>query len=163
MRSSHFGPRSSARSPTTEAPDVVLSLAFSWSTTRILTVYVEHDYRKYGKTTYNFSRLVASTLKMLFAYSIAPLRLSTFTGFGFMLFGIAVLIYAVHTAMVRHTLPGFTFTISFIAVMSGVQLFSLGILGEYLALMYRRGLGRPPYVVRQTVPPSWERGSLGEK
>jgi glycosyltransferase involved in cell wall biosynthesis len=130
-------------------PDVVLSLSFAWSTTRIATISVSHDPRKYGRTTYNFRRLASMTLKMLTAYSIAPLRLASIIGFVFTLFGLGVFIYAVDIALTRHSVPGFPFLASLIALMSGAQLFTVGIIGEYLALMYRRSLGGPSYVVRE--------------
>ena len=46
--------------------------------------------------------------------------------------------------------PGFPFIASIISIFSGVQLFTLGIIGEYLARVYDRASDRPPYVVRET-------------
>ena len=133
-----------------KSPDVVLSLIFAWSSTRIATVYTEHDDRKYGETTYTIPKLISITLKLLTAYSIVPLRIAAFIGFFFTLFGIAVFCYAIYTAFTRHTLPGFPFLATLIAIMGGAQLFTIGIIGEYLGLMYRRSLDRPAYVVRST-------------
>jgi len=48
------------------------------------------------------------------------------------------------------SIPGFPFLASIIAIFSGVQLFALGIAGEYLARMHFRVMRRPPYAVRQT-------------
>jgi hypothetical protein len=47
--------------------------------------------------------------------------------------------------------PGFSFLASVIALFSGAQLFALGIIGEYLARMHFRSMGRPSSVVRETV------------
>jgi len=47
--------------------------------------------------------------------------------------------------------PGFPFLACIIAVFAGVQLFSLGVIGEYVARLFVRGLDRPPYVVDETV------------
>ena len=46
--------------------------------------------------------------------------------------------------------PGFTFLASTIAIFSGVQLFALGIMGEYLARMHFRLMDKPTYVVKST-------------
>jgi len=51
------------------------------------------------------------------------------------------------------TVPGFAFLASIIAIFSGVQLFALGIIGEYLARMHMRTLDRPPYLIRQKTLP----------
>jgi undecaprenyl-phosphate 4-deoxy-4-formamido-L-arabinose transferase len=48
------------------------------------------------------------------------------------------------------SVPGFPFLASIIAIFSGVQLFSLGIIGEYLARMHFRIMEKPPYVIRET-------------
>jgi hypothetical protein len=45
--------------------------------------------------------------------------------------------------------PGFTFLASVIAIFSGVQLFALGIFGEYLARIHFRTMDRPPYVISE--------------
>ena len=47
-----------------------------------------------------------------------------------------------------HSVPGFPFLASLIAIFSGAQLFSLGIIGEYLARMHVRSLEQPTYVIR---------------
>ena len=47
--------------------------------------------------------------------------------------------------------PGFPFLASIIAIFSGAQLFAVGIIGECLARIHLRSMGRPPYAVRETV------------
>ena len=51
-------------------------------------------------------------------------------------------------------MPGFPFLASIIAIFSGTQLFALGIIGEYLARMHFRMLGRPPYARQPAIDPS---------
>jgi len=48
------------------------------------------------------------------------------------------------------SVPGFAFLASAISIFSGVQLFALGIMGEYLARIHTRTLGRPAYVIAET-------------
>jgi hypothetical protein len=48
-------------------------------------------------------------------------------------------------------MPGFPFLASIIAIFSGTQLFALGVIGEYLARMHVRSMGRPSYVVKQAL------------
>lgn len=66
-----------------------------------------------------------------------------------MLFGLAILIfvfvrYLIHGGVV----PGFTFLASAMAIFSGVQLFAIGMIGEYLGRLFSRTLGQPTYTIR---------------
>jgi undecaprenyl-phosphate 4-deoxy-4-formamido-L-arabinose transferase len=76
-------------------------------------------------------------------------------GFGFAAFGFAILAYVLgRLAIAGHSVPGFPFLASIIAIFSGAQLFALGIIGEYLARMHFRMMDRPSYdVLVQTRQP----------
>jgi undecaprenyl-phosphate 4-deoxy-4-formamido-L-arabinose transferase len=86
---------------------------------------------------------------MITGFSVLPLRLASLIGFGFALFGGLVLVYVVGRFLIQGgVVPGFAFLASTIAIFSGVQLFALGIIGEYLARMYYRLMDRPSYVIK---------------
>jgi undecaprenyl-phosphate 4-deoxy-4-formamido-L-arabinose transferase len=70
-------------------------------------------------------------------------------GFLFTIIGFLVLMYVLTTYFALGSIPGFTFLASVITIFSGVQLFALGIIGEYLARLFERSSGRPPYAVRE--------------
>jgi undecaprenyl-phosphate 4-deoxy-4-formamido-L-arabinose transferase len=73
-------------------------------------------------------------------------------GFLFAMFGFLILGYVlVRFLLDGSSVPGFPFLASIIAIFSGVQLFALGIIGEYLARMHFRTMDRPPYLVRERV------------
>jgi undecaprenyl-phosphate 4-deoxy-4-formamido-L-arabinose transferase len=94
---------------------------------------------------------------MMTGFSAWPLRLASVVGFGFTLFGLAVLAYVIGRFLMEGgSVPGFPFLGSIIAIFSGAQLFALGIIGEYLARMHFRSMERPVYVVRGT---TWEGSS----
>jgi undecaprenyl-phosphate 4-deoxy-4-formamido-L-arabinose transferase len=60
-----------------------------------------------------------------------------------------ILIYVVARFIIQGgSIPGFPFLASIVAIFSGVQLFSLGIIGEYLARMHFRLMEKPSYVIR---------------
>jgi undecaprenyl-phosphate 4-deoxy-4-formamido-L-arabinose transferase len=62
-----------------------------------------------------------------------------------------VLVYVLGRYFIQGgSLPGFPFLASTIAIFSGVQLFALGVIGEYLARMYFRTMDRPVYTIRST-------------
>jgi undecaprenyl-phosphate 4-deoxy-4-formamido-L-arabinose transferase len=71
-------------------------------------------------------------------------------GFLLTLVGIAALIFVIVRFLIQGGgVPGFSFLASMIAIFSGAQLFSLGIIGEYLARMHLRTMQHPTYAVRE--------------
>ncbi len=132
--------------------EVLLDVLFTWSTTRFATVEVEYDRRRFGVSNYDFRKLLNMTVLLLTWYSTAPLRLASWVGFLFTLFGVSVLAYVLTAFFVRGSLPGFTFLASILTIFSGAQLFAMGIFGEYLARLFKHSLDRPAYVVKDTVP-----------
>lgn len=128
---------------------VSIDVLLSWATNRFTWVAVEHDPRSAGRSNYSIGRLVRHALNMVTGYSSMPLRLASFVGFFFTLFGVGVLAYVLGRYFISGgSIPGFPFLASVIAIFSGAQLFALGIMGEYLARMHARTMDRPVYVVR---------------
>ena len=64
------------------------------------------------------------------------------------LFGAGILAYVLLTYFTEGSLPGFPFLASLTAIFGGAQLFSLGVLGEYVAQVFQRSMHRPTYAVR---------------
>ncbi len=134
-------------------PDLLLDVLLSWGTTRIGFVPVEEAPREIGESNYNFRKLVSMALTMLTSYTTLPLRFASLMGFIFTIFGALLFLYVVITYFTLGSIPGFPFLASAIAIFSGVQLFALGIMGEYLAHMFERTTGRPTYQVLTTTRP----------
>lgn len=132
-----------------QSPFVSIDVLLTWSTNRFSSVPVQHEERIIGASNYTFRKLVVHALNMITGFSVLPLRLASLIGFGFALFGALVLVYVVGRYLIQGgVVPGFAFLASTIAIFSGVQLFALGIIGEYLARMYYRLMDRPSYVVK---------------
>jgi glycosyltransferase involved in cell wall biosynthesis len=130
-------------------PNVILDVLLSWGTNRFTTVSVREDPRAEGVSNYNFSRLFRVAMTVLTAYSTKPLRFASVLGFGFTLFGLGIFLYVVFVYFFLGSIPGFPFLASIIALFSGMQLFALGIIGEYLARIFDRSMDRPTYVVAE--------------
>lgn len=131
---------------------VSIDVLLSWGTTRFASVIVNHQPREHGKSNYSFRKLMNHALTLITGFSNAPLRFASLTGFVFTAFGFIVLLYVLISYIVRGgSLPGFPFLASIISIFSGVQLFALGIFGEYLGRMFSRTLNKPVYVVRQSL------------
>jgi undecaprenyl-phosphate 4-deoxy-4-formamido-L-arabinose transferase len=129
-----------------------LNMLLTWGTKRFGAVPVRHEPRKVGASNYNFRKLVVHAMNMMTGFSTLPLRLGSLLGFSFTLFGFVVLVYVVGRYLIQgSSIAGFPFLASIIAIFSGVQLFTLGIIGEYLARMHFRLMDRPAYAVREIV------------
>ena len=132
------------------SPDVQIDVLLSWSATRFASVEIEEAPRTVDRSNYNFIKLIKVSLLVLTNYTTIPLRLASIMGFVFTLIGIFVMLYVIAVYFTLGSVPGFTFLISAVTIFSGVQLFALGIIGEYLARMFERSSGRPPYVIQET-------------
>ena len=131
---------------------VSIDVLLSWGATRVTSVPVEHHPRAEGTSGYSFGRLVTHAVNVLTGFSTRPLRFASLLGFASTVLGLALLVVVlVRYFAVGNPVPGFPFLASMIAIFSGVQLLTLGIIGEYLARMHVRIMDRPPYVVRATV------------
>jgi|AntAceMinimDraft_5_1070358.scaffolds.fasta_scaffold00201_31 undecaprenyl-phosphate 4-deoxy-4-formamido-L-arabinose transferase len=130
------------------SPFVSIDVLLTWSTSSFAAVSVFHESRQQGKSNYTFSKLIRHALNLMTGFSTLPLQIASFTGFAFTFLGICLLIYVVSKyLLLGGSVPGFTFLASIIAIFSGVQLFTLGIFGEYLARIHFRTMDRPPYLV----------------
>jgi undecaprenyl-phosphate 4-deoxy-4-formamido-L-arabinose transferase len=132
-------------------PSVSLDALLSWATTRSTSVEVEHAPRTVGKSHFNFRRLLRFAIDTATGYSTAPLQTVLLFGFATAAFGFGVLIWVITRALIFGTsIPGFAFLASTIAIFSGVQLITLGVIGEYLARMHFRVMQKPTYVIAET-------------
>lgn len=135
------------------SPHVSIDVLLSWGTTRFSAIPVEHSPRAVGSSNYTFRKLIGHAVNMITGFTVIPLQLSSVVGFGFTIFGFAVLVYVLARYFVAGgSVPGFPFLASVIAIFSGAQLFALGIIGEYLARVHLRLMDRPPYAIREGVP-----------
>jgi undecaprenyl-phosphate 4-deoxy-4-formamido-L-arabinose transferase len=132
-----------------QSPSLILDVLLSWGTTRFTSVPV--NIAPADHSSYNFTMLVRTAMLILIGYSTLPLRFASWIGFAMTIFGLGVFIYVLVVYFTAGSPPGFPFLASMIALVSGAQLFALGIFGEYLARMFDRSMDRPPYVIHEVV------------
>jgi dolichol-phosphate mannosyltransferase len=104
-----------------------------------------------GKTKYPVRRMVALALDAITGFSIVPLRFASHLGFAFGLLGILALGWTLYGWLAGDVVEGWTSLASVVLILGSVQLFVLGIFGEYLGRMYMEAKGRPLYVVSEIV------------
>ena len=132
---------------TYQSPTVIIDALLSWGTTSFAVVYIDQEPRHVGNSNYNFGKLLHIAMQILTGFSTAPLRLASLIGFSFTIFGLGVLVYVIIISFMAGSVPGFPFLASLISLFGGIQLFALGIFGEYLARIFNRSLEQPPYVI----------------
>lgn len=131
---------------------ISIDVLLSWTTHRFAAIPVRHDSRQRGKSNYTFSRLLLHATNMLTGFTTLPLKLASLLGFTLTVFGILILFYVLVRYLIQGSVvPGFPFLASIIAIFSGAQLFALGIIGEYLARIHFRIMGKPGYVVKERI------------
>jgi undecaprenyl-phosphate 4-deoxy-4-formamido-L-arabinose transferase len=122
----------------------------AWNTQRIGAVDVEHRARDSGRSGYNLFRLMTLAFNLFTNFSLMPLHLVSTCGLlaaagGFLL----ALVYLARYLLSSITVPGYASIIISILVMGGIQLISLGIMGEYLGRLHLNVNRKPQYTVRQ--------------
>lgn len=135
------------------SPSVNIDVLLTWGTTRFAAVAVHHDERAVGASGYTLRKLIAHALNMMTGFSTLPLQMASVMGFLFAALGFLLLAYVLGRYLISgSSVPGFPFLASIIAIFSGVQLFALGIFGEYLARMHFRSMERPTFTVLAETP-----------
>lgn len=127
----------------------------SWAGFKQCGVEYERDERKYGETKYTLRKLVKLAFTGLFGFSTIPLRVATTIGFitmflGFTLAVIMIIMYFGNITFLGQKpseVAGFTSLFSGLMIFSGFQLLALGIIGEYIGMLYFETKGRPNYVI----------------
>ncbi len=121
----------------------------AWVGFRQIGVTYKRAARVAGVTKYPFSKMLKLALNAITGFSYFPLQVATY--FGFISAGISILAIPV-VAILRlagsHFFEGQTTTLVSVLFLGGVQLISLGILGEYIGRLYDEAKGRPLYIVR---------------
>ena len=130
-------------------PSLSIDVLLSWATNRIIDVPVEHHDRAAGRSGYSVTRLIRHMANMITGYSSRPLRMVSVLGVFTAFLGFALLLYVLIRFLVSGSdVAGFTFLAATITLFSGVQLLSLGMLGEYVSRIHFRSMGKPVYVIR---------------
>jgi len=129
----------------------------SWVGFRQIGIPVERAERYSGQSKYSLRKLVELASDGIFAFSIVPLRAAILLGaLATTLAGLFTL-YAVYVRLFLKRSPqGFTALVLLITFLSGILLFFMGIIGEYVGRLYEEVKARPLYIIGKTVgwPPS---------
>ena len=127
----------------------------AWNTRRIEMVSVPHHARVDGRSGYTLSKLLSLAMNVFTNFSLLPLQLVSFLGLIAAAGGLAMAFYYLLAALfAKIEVPGYASLITAVLVLGGLQLLSLGIMGEYLGRLHLNVNRKPQYTVRQTTKSS---------
>lgn len=120
----------------------------SWIGFRQTSVSFVRDVRQAGKTKYPLKKMVRFALNGLLSFSLVPLQLASYFGFLISSIGFFYIVYAIGLKLFTdRVVLGWTSVMVAVLFLGGVQLVSLGIIGEYIGRIYEEVKQRPLYVV----------------
>lgn len=120
----------------------------AWAGFRQVGLPVERAARAAGRPKYSLGRLVELGFDGIFSFSIVPIRAAAVLGAGAIFLTLLFALYAVWAKLALDRSPqGFTALLVVVTFVSGVLLFFLGVIGEYVGRIYEEVKGRPLYVV----------------
>lgn len=123
---------------------------FQWIGFNTKWIEYENIQRSEGETSWSFWQLVKYSVEGIVSFTVAPLHLSTVIGIIFSIIAfLSILFIVIRTLLFGDPVSGWPSTISVILFIGGIQLFSIGILGQYLAKIYTETKNRPKYLIKE--------------
>jgi polyisoprenyl-phosphate glycosyltransferase len=120
----------------------------TWVGFRQTGIEVERAERHSGRSKYNLMRLLKLAFDGIFAFSIVPIRAAALLGAFVMFLSSLYIVYSIYIRLVLQKSPeGFTAIMVAITFLSGIMLFFLGVIGEYVGRIYEELKARPHYIV----------------
>lgn len=124
----------------------------TWVGFRQIGIPVDRAERHSGRSKYSLRKLLELASDGIFAFSIVPLRAATLLGALAAFLSIGFALYSIYAKFFLHRSPqGFTALVLLITFLSGILLFFLGIIGEYVGRLYEEVKARPLYIINKTV------------
>jgi undecaprenyl-phosphate 4-deoxy-4-formamido-L-arabinose transferase len=129
-----------------------MAVLMSWMAVPTVHVEVDHDLRKIGQTKYGILPLLRLTWDLITGYSNFPLRVVTYLGLFGASMGFAIMMFLLYQRLVAGILiEGFVVLSAVFSFFAGVQLLSIGFLGEYLGRVHLQIQNRPDYIVHKVI------------
>lgn len=114
-------------------------------------VYYERKERFAGESKYPLKKMLNFAWDGITSFSVRPIRLILNLGIIMFIVSLLVLIYSLVVKLLGRTVDGWTFIVCSIWLVSGVQMLSLGIIGEYIGKVYSETKRRPRYIVMENL------------
>ena len=120
------------------------------------SVYYDRAERLAGESHYPLKKMLALAFNGITSLSVKPISLITGLGAFVSLLGLIIAVWAVIEAILGNTVAGWTSTICVVCLLGGIQLISLGVIGQYVGKAYLETKRRPRYIISQK---TWEKNT----
>ena len=110
-------------------------------------VYYERKERFAGKSKYPLKKMINFAVDGITSFSIKPIRLILNVGIIIFVISVIMILYALINKIIGNTVSGWTFIVCSIWLIAGVQMMSLGVIGEYIGKIYNETKRRPKYII----------------
>ena len=114
-------------------------------------VYYERAKRFAGESKYPLKKMLNFAWDGITSFSVKPIRLVLKLGILIFFLSIAILIYCLVVKLLGQTVDGWTFIVGSIWLIAGIQMLSIGIIGEYVGKMYSETKARPRYIISENL------------
>lgn len=122
---------------------------FAWAGFRQIGIEYTRAPRTVGETKYPLRAMLRFAIDAMTSFSTKPLKLATRLSFASLAVSALMAIYVAHSLVVYQTAPGWASVVLAVSFFSGVQLLTLGIMGEYIGRLYVEAKNRPLYFVSE--------------
>ncbi len=110
-------------------------------------VYYERGERVAGESKYPLGKMLSFAWDGITSFSVKPIRLVLNVGILILILSLLMILYSIIQKMLGNTVDGWTFIVCSLWLLGGIQMLSLGIIGEYIGKIYREAKARPRYLV----------------
>lgn len=118
---------------------------------RKTTIEFEAERRFAGESKYSLAKLLKFSLNALFSFSDLPLKLGIYSGLFMALLGFILMVYTLVNKFVFYVPSGYSTIVVFLCFMFAILFVIIGIIGEYISIIFTEVKGRPIYIVREVV------------
>jgi glycosyltransferase involved in cell wall biosynthesis len=114
-------------------------------------VYYERKERFAGESKYPLKKMLSFACDGITSFSIKPIRMVLNLGIIIFIISILIMIYSLIVKLLGHTVDGWTFIVCSIWLVGGLEMLSLGIIGEYIGKIYNETKARPRYIISRNL------------
>lgn len=115
------------------------------------SVQYERGERFAGESKYPLHKMLSFAVEGITSFSVKPLRIVTILGFIVSFISLLVMLYSLGVKLSGNTVEGWTFTIISVWFIGGIQMLSIGVVGEYAGKIYKEVKGRPRFSIEKEV------------
>lgn len=136
----------------------------SWIGFNQVPLYYDRHERYAGETKYPLKKMLKFAADGIFSFSTKPLKVATVFGLVCAMVSFSALIYSLYIRIFTHSwVPGWTTIFAAVTLIGGIQLISIGILGEYIGRIYLQGKGRPHFLSEELTSKKESELQIGEE